>query len=425
MVSGPAGETIDLLFYLTHDCTLINQADSAGSEVLLEAADSPVKYSLRLPLNGQASLLLQTQGAISDIDIGIELREEVKNNPPEYTKFTDHFILETPKIIKLKTEFPDLPETEREEFAKDLSERDQAISKLIITQPTAFSPMDDNSLLFTVPDNLAGRFRVNSADSIGGEWYKFKNYLESLNSNDPDVPDDLRIVVPTTESEIDTILSDFLAWSYRFFESTGPLEKDANNLHISKSGPWMATAYPLSGTPAYASPDEQGRLKYDHLLSDKYAHTYRYYIRPYSRFDLFWQSIRQSTNLFPETSLEDKQKPQPAFSTDEGALDIVIERTKPVSMPLVLNSSRLDAPSTPASPAPPGTTWEVIVAKHPEQTMIEKNQTLSRQLGYRQIAFSLMRRFAYFDWTKQLEASYCQSKRNAELYPRSKPGILC
>ena len=48
---------------------------------------------------------------------------------------------------------------------------------------------------------------------------------------------------------------------------------------------------------------------------------------------------------------------------------------------MVLSSRRLDAPGTPASPALPGATWEVIVAEHAEQTLADHSQTLARQLS--------------------------------------------
>ena len=44
----------------------------------------------------------------------------------------------------------------------------------------------------------------------------------------------------------------------------------------------------------------------------------------------------------------------------------------------------------------------MIVARHPEQDLVERNQTLARQLAYRGLAFTLLRRFAYMDWVGAL-----------------------
>ena len=72
-------------------------------------------------------------------------------------------------------------------------------------------------------------------------------------------------------------------------------------------------------------------------------------------------------------------------------------------MPLVLCSGRLDGHSEEGQPATPGKTWEVIVARHPEQTLIERNQTLVRRLSFRHVSFTLLRAFAYPEWPHQLE----------------------
>ena len=102
--------------------------------------------------------------------------------------------------------------------------------------------------------------------------------------------------------------------------------------------------------------------------------------------------------LFPGLAAEDIALPQVVLKPEAGGLDVVIERTQPVDAPLVLSSRRLDEAATPARPPAPGAIWEVIIAQHHEQTLAERNQTLSRQLAFRQIAFTLLRRFSYASW---------------------------
>src|SRR6185295_9138158 len=46
--------------------------------------------------------------------------------------------------------------------------------------------------------------------------------------------------------------------------------------------------------------------------------------------------------------------------------------------------------------------WEVIVAEHLEQALVMHNQTLARQLSFRQVAYSLLRKFAFPDWVAKL-----------------------
>ncbi|CAN0469557.1 unnamed protein product, partial [Laminaria digitata] len=126
------------------------------------------------------------------------------------------------------------------------------------------------------------------------------------------------------------------------------------------------------------------------------------YLRPNDRYGLLWDSFLQSVDLFDDAA-DRKREPAPP-DVDAGGLDVVIERINPVDRPVILRSARLDPPMKPGVPAKPGRTWEVIVGQHREQSLMEKNQTLARQLAYRQIAFTLLRRQTFNAWVTQLEA---------------------
>ena len=73
---------------------------------------------------------------------------------------------------------------------------------------------------------------------------------------------------------------------------------------------------------------------------------------------------------------------------------MVLDRIRSLAAPLVLSSRRLDPPAAPSQTVPPGAFWEVIVAKHPEQSLIEKNRALVNHLGFRQVAHALVRTLA-------------------------------
>ncbi|HEY9660886.1 MAG TPA: hypothetical protein V6C65_20725, partial [Allocoleopsis sp.] len=330
----------------------------------------PVQYRLTLPVNGIATLLLRT------------------NQPNNGDKF--------PITIAL---------------GEDAESKNATIGKI---EP--FSVTDDRSTYFQTPNTLADQLSngfqqylkyLNDPGSVnpkaiefrqGREWFKLKRYIESLNSNDANDP---KITIPTDKERIEAILPDFLLWSQRFFDIGGDVAETSNEqkqegiFAQTQDGIWLATAYPRAGSPAYATPDANGRLTYDHLLEDKWAHNYRFYMQPIGRYDLLWSSLQQSPNLIPKVAgILAEALPTVMPEPDQAALDIVLDRTQPVDMPVVLNSSRLDALSEPGRPMPPGSTWEVIVAQHPEQSLMERNQTLARQLSFRQIAFTLLRRFA-------------------------------
>ncbi|MDX1982938.1 MAG: hypothetical protein SFV51_21895 [Bryobacteraceae bacterium] len=253
----------------------------------------------------------------------------------------------------------------------------------IVSEIRELLPTDRRTNLFTAPLESLKTDAAASGDA--NQWRRLKAYCESLNSN---APDGDKIILPVDEAGIEKELPGILAWTTRFFDHGGTVTGTQTG-----NGPFVATAYPRSTAQVFTSPDESGRLQHDYLITDKFAHNFRYYIRPFGRYDLLWQSLLQSPPR--------RATPDPA----QGALDVVLDRTQPVAMPVVLRSGRLDAPSAPGSPAAPGDTWEVIVARHPEQALADRNQTVFRQLSYRGITFTLLRKFAFPHWAEVLNTS--------------------
>ena len=407
-ISGNVRSPITLDIELTTPCSVINQSDTARGQIELEPANN-LQLSLTLPLSGETTLLFRCEN-ISTVQVSL--------SPGNSQDILDNVTLGT---------------------------------------LASFPVTDERSTYFTVPKSLNQTLSDAQSDD-GIQWRYLKRYLESINTTDPTLP---RIQVPTTVEAIDDLpLADVLNWLQRFFDYS------ADVVASQTLSPWVVTAYPRVSTPAFASPDDSGRLQYDHLIESQWAHNYRYYIRPYSRYELLWRSLLQSPTLFPAQSaatqlatfilsrrsladlagkipdtvltrlepLQDRifRGRQALVSelqtvgadahedaiitaadlfteaipdTQAGGLDVVLDRTRPVEKPLILNSSRLDKASTPGAPVPPGQTWEVLIAQHPEQLLIERNQTLARQLSFRQVAFTLTRRFAYPDWVDQLESA--------------------
>ncbi len=385
-------------------CMLINQTDTAAGHLQLQAAPGEAlvaKTAVRLAFDGYTSLLLRGEELPV---IGFAL-----NKPPvdvaALQEFFNFIAAPEPHLVP-KISLLSLSAQQRETIRAALAPEDQSLADFRFSLVLPFPVTDEFSSVFTPPVTLAVKFADANAEA-GRQWRRFQNYVESLNSTAPDTSEETKIKVPVAANEIETLLPDFLAWSQRFFEANGEVQSDpVTKIGAAQAGPWLVTAYPRAGSPASVAPDASSRLTYFHLLEDRWAHNYRYYIRPYGRYDLLWQSFRQSPLLFPNGALEKLEEAVP--DPEAGGLDVVLERTHPVSMPLVLGSRRLDEASTPAKPPSPGATWEVIVAQHPEQALIERNQTLVRQLAYRQIAFTLLRRFALPQWIPQLESAVAQ-----------------
>ncbi|MBZ0283172.1 MAG: hypothetical protein K8L97_20720 [Anaerolineae bacterium] len=411
-ITGTAGSKIAVTFTLTksHPCSLLiqsaprsEQTSGLSGQIELEPIGiKPIKREMKLPLNGDMTLLLRS-AELPGVQISIETPIKVGN----LSAFKDQLSYDlTNKQIIVKQPLGKLDDEKIAKLRAALEGDDEAFNTLInlnFTAVTPFLPTSEFSTYFTAPNKLLLAAFANPASTNGGQqWATFRRYAEAING--PNTP---QIRVPKTVPDIEALLPKYLEWSQRFFDAAGDVAElmDTQNkplgLMQTAVGPWVATAYPRMGSPAYATPDASGRLKYDHLLEDKWAHNYRYYIRPYGRYDLLWQSFRQSPNLFPNEQVQKLADavPNPA----DGGLDVVLDRMQPVDPPLILSSSRLDAAPKPGQPVPPGSMWEVIVAQHPEQALIERNQTLARQLAFRQVAFTLLRRFTYDKWTAQLE----------------------
>jgi hypothetical protein len=239
-------------------------------------------------------------------------------------------------------------------------------------------------------DSRWSYFRASAETFTLASLEALRPYCEMLNSNRRE---GTRIVLPATDEEFQRVKPDLMVWLNRFFDASAI---------PGGNGPWVATAYPRSTAQVFTAPDESGRLSHDYLLTDKFAHNLRYYVRPFGRYDLLWRSLLQSP-LFEKTRTDPLPSARP--DPNQGALDVVLHRTQPVAMPVVLRSGRLDAASVPGQPARPGSTWEVIVAKHPEQSLAERNQTVFRQLSYRGIAFTLLRKFAFESWIAALDTA--------------------
>lgn len=450
-LKGTSGKQVTVQFELSDFCSVINQSDPASGQIELQPDTKPLQRLITLSLTGETSLLIRSR-----ILPKVAIVRQGEQNPRPLT-IVD--VIQDGDVIVIRLDNPD----QNPQF--------QTLSELPVT--------DERSAYFTIPSTLVDDFSDPNTP-LGEQWqFFFKRYLESINSTDPAVP---RITIPVTKEGIENLpIAEFINWSQRFFD---------HGEDVGLDGPWLVTAYPRASTPAYATPDLSGRLRYDHLIESRWAHNYRYYIRPYSRYDLLWRSLLQSPSLFPrqrttaniatnttpqvqdstvtqlanfvisQQSIDQLESKLPANMVDAlrslrnrvfagrqrflqavqgaigatntqtfesiitectekfmevlpnpqaGGLDVVLDRTRPVDKPLILNSARLDEASIPGNPAVPGTTWEVIIAQHTEQNLMERNQTLMRRLAFRQVAFTLMRRFAYPEWIDQLKQASSRS----------------
>ncbi|WP_207400878.1 hypothetical protein [Actinomadura roseirufa] len=398
-ISGRSNADVEVRFTVTAPCSLVGRPDGGTGQVELEPQPAPITRTIRLPLNGEATLLLRGAALPATIEARPSARLSVDPQPfdaaiaPLLSYDAGRKVLSARTMLsadQIRLLRPSLA-------AADL----QAVESLAGTARTEeFGPTDERTHHFTVATDALAKVFATADDTLPEhvQWLRLKYYLETLNSNDPKVPDTGRVSLPTGQAEIAKALPDVLAWTARFFDAGGAVYAGQGGLAETGAGPWVATAYPRAGSPAVATPDAGGRLTHTQLLEDRWAHALRYYFQPYGRYDLLWQSLRRSPTLFPGRAAAEADVPAVTVDPAAGGLDVVIDRTQAVDAPLILGSRRLDEAATPARPPAPGAIWEVIVARHHEQALAERNQTLVRRLAFRQVAFSLLRRFGYTSW---------------------------
>ncbi|MFC0040467.1 hypothetical protein [Actinomadura rayongensis] len=396
-VAGRSNADVEVRFTVTAPCSLVTRPDGGAGQQELEPRPTPIARTIRLPLNGAAALLLR--GATLPATIEVRPQARLTADPAPFDPAIAP-LLDYDPGRKLLTARTLLGADQMALLRPSLAAADLAAAENLAgtVRVEDFGPTDDRTHHFTVAtDALAAAFAGPGVPEQV-QWLRLKYYLETLNSNDPKVPDSGKVTVPVDAAGIAKALPDVLAWTARFFDGSGAVDVGRDGLGATGAGPWTATAYPRAGSPAQATPDADGRLTYTQLIEDRWAHTLRYYLQPYGRYDLLWQSLRRSPTLFPGRAATEADLPVVHVDPAAGGLDVVLDRTQAVDAPLVLGSRRLDEPATPARPPAPGAIWEVIVARHPEQSLAERNLTLLRRLAFRQVAVSLLRRFGYPDW---------------------------
>ncbi len=396
-INGRSNTEVEVRFTLASPCSLVNKPAGGGGQLELEPQPAPITQVVRLPLNGEAAVLLR--GAALPTNIEIRPAARLTETPKPFNPAIAALLSYDP-ALKLLRASTMLSADQMKLLRPSLASADlQAAESLAGTVRTEdFGPTDERTNHFTVATAALAKAFADGTAPEQTQWLRLKYYLETLNSNDSKVPDTSKVTVPTGEAELVDALPDVLAWMSRFFDASGAIAAGPDGLGKTGAGPWVATGYPRAGSPAVATPDDDGRLTYTQLLEDRWAHTLRYYWQPFGRYDLLWQSLRRSPTLFPGRAAAEIDVPVVKVDPAAGGLDVVIERTQAIDAPLILSSRRLDEAATPSRPPAPGAIWEVIVAQHHEQALAERNQTLVRQLAFRQIAFSLLRRFGYATW---------------------------
>jgi hypothetical protein len=235
-----------------------------------------------------------------------------------------------------------------------------------------------------------------SSDAAKENWTRFRFLLKSAEG-----AIDIDQLAPDLEANKPGIRR-VLPWLDRFFGAGGDTGKPGDGTVLGGTVPdkhWIATGYPRAGMPLPLAPDSAGRLTNFRPIESLWAQAFRYFVRPRGRYELLWEEIGRSRGLFAPSRrgvIERWQKTMTAPGTaglEAGGADVALGRIRPITAPFVLSSRRLERPAATGSMVEPGKTWEILVTKHPEQDLIERNRSLLNHLEYRQSAQSMFRSF--------------------------------
>ncbi|HMV51585.1 MAG TPA: hypothetical protein PKD31_27835, partial [Blastocatellia bacterium] len=408
---------IEHLFQPARSMRLPQEADDAvSSEQLLALVQVSLRPAIRQAL-GYAMFEITGSGTILNGEGGNKLSVGISNSnkPCRFVEQTENQISPSQTLAadagEIKREFV-LPPSGKIVLifqAADITKVKIAGNNITVKP---ILPTDWQAGYFDVPaglwpQQLTDKDFGKTDAAVKDNWDRFKRYV--LRINPPNPADAAAPKVEFPKADDANGIADLLSWTQRFFDFSGDITGGATG-----AGPWLASAYQRAVSPVGVTPDASARLKYYQPIEDQWAHVYRYYVLPSGRYDKLWESLAQSNQLFtaPKQRLKNLERLREFNPPADGGLDIALDRIRGIAPPLVLFSGRLDPKSLPAEAAAPGQTWEVIIAKHHEQELSERNRTVARQLAYRQMSHTLLRRFAFAPELQQFQDALLRDTSN-------------
>jgi hypothetical protein len=236
----------------------------------------------------------------------------------------------------------------------------------------------------------AAAFSANADAANNTQWETMKHLVRMTDSTLAD-----------SDFDGDENKSNWFSWLDRFFAYGGAVDPATG---ATQDLIWTASGYPRASSPLPLAPDAAGRITSYRPIESLWGQAYRYYVRPRGRYELLWEELGRTPDLFKVRGIVGRLQTSIAKPALGGA-DVALPRIRPVAAPLVLSSRRLDPPAPPGSTVTPGAVWEVFLAGHSEQDLIVKNQSLQHHTEFRQIAVSLVRQFSADALQRKIQAA--------------------
>ncbi len=301
------------------------------------------------------------------------------------------FVVATDANGNLQIEFFNVKDPAKNAMAKDASNIGKAVKVLWSVRHDYVSPTDWPAVNFPFQEDAP--WAGGSILDAHAAWTRFRRYVRIA---EPTISHSDMNPTPAQNDDIGKRnLAALLSWQNRFFLHGGDIAPNDGSAVVSTAPHhWIASGYPRAASPMPLTPDTAGRITGFRPIEDLWAHAYRYFVRPRGRYELLWEDLGRSHRLVNEALIGELETRQKTLLVPEpGGADVALARIRPVAAPLVLSSRRLDEPTTPGVTAVPGKTWEVLVVKHTEQDLIERNRSLVNHLEFRQTSQAIVRRF--------------------------------
>lgn len=200
-------------------------------------------------------------------------------------------------------------------------------------------------------------------------------------------------------------------WTRRFLElgTTRLVGKPA-----LKDRTGVAFAMLTQPQPWRLAPDSEGKLAVTLFEKDRFGKLRKYAVRPFGRYESLVRAVQIHEQAL-QAKAEHKLAPALAPPGLDGALpgpdplrhyfaDVSIERTEPLVAPVIVAARRTDESSN--GIARPGRTVEIIVSRHPEESLADANIPVDAGIAMRHVAIGFWREFSSPRWARAVQACH-------------------
>jgi hypothetical protein len=189
-------------------------------------------------------------------------------------------------------------------------------------------------------------------------------------------------VPPTDEKTRISAMGQYPAWAQRFLDHGAVSSAEANaplKLHL-------ALAAPTKASPWRLAPDAAGCVRLYIPSDDRWAHARAYAVKPLSRY----AHLMAAVGVLESSEREQLVTPDVVEAAQIGYAVAVAPRTERVEPPVILASAIHDE------------SWEVVLARHGEESLAMSNRPLFARLGSPDIVLAQLRSYRWSKWPEEL-----------------------